>query len=52
VEGAEHLSSEAPLNLSALKRKIRLRLRPDDARTAHGRLVCLEPKGKRNRKRI
>jgi hypothetical protein len=36
VEGAEHLSSEAPLNLSALKRKIRLRLRSDDVRTATG----------------
>ena len=51
MEDAEHLSSEAPPNLSALKRKIGLRLRPDDARTAHGRHVCLEPKGERNRKR-
>jgi hypothetical protein len=51
VEDAEHLSSDAPPNLSALKRKIRFRLRPDDVRTAIGRLVCLEPKGERNRKR-
>lgn len=36
MEDAEHLSSEAPVNRLALRSAIRLRLRADDVRTAHG----------------